>query len=277
MKMPNSATNLIKAIKRYCAEGQDDVRLARAMADVVVGQMLPDGVVKGGSSLMFRYGGGVTRYTKDVDTARVVDLDVYLESLRTKLAAGWNGFSGKLVDVEPPAPPNVPKPYLMMPYDIKLQYCGRAWMTVRIEIGHNEIGDADAFEMKLPEDIAAVFVALGFPRPAEIPVMKLSYQIAQKLHAVSGKDSDRAHDLIDLQLMAIHSELDYAESKSTCKRLFKYRQEQPWPPIITKGEKWEQVYSEARETLRDATSILASVDEAVAWANELIRKIDEED
>lgn len=277
MKMPNSATNLIKAIKRYCAEGQDDVRLARAMADVVVGQMLPDGVVKGGSSLMFRYGGGVTRYTKDVDTARVVDLDVYLESLRTKLAAGWNGFSGKLVDVEPPAPPNVPKPYLMMPYDIKLQYCGRAWMTVRIEIGHNEIGDADAFEMKLPEDIAAVFVALGFPRPAEIPVMKLSYQIAQKLHAVSGKDSDRAHDLIDLQLMAIHSELDYADIQSTCKRLFSYRREQTWPPIIAKGEKWEQVYSEARETLRDATSILASVDEAVAWANELIRKIDEED
>ena len=277
MKMPNSATNLIKAIRRYCAEGQDDVRLARAMADVVVGQMLPDGVVKGGSSLMFRYGGGVTRYTKDVDTARVVDLDVYLESLRTKLAAGWNGFSGKLVDVEPPAPPNVPKPYLMMPYDIKLQYCGRAWMTVRIEIGHNEIGDADAFEMKLPEDIAAVFVALGFPRPAEIPVMKLSYQIAQKLHAVSGKDSDRAHDLIDLQLMAIHSELDYADIQSTCKRLFSYRREQTWPPIITKGEKWGQVYSEARETLRDATSILASVDEAVAWANELIRKIDEED
>lgn len=274
MKMPNSATNLIKAIKRYCAEGQDDVRLARAMADVVVGQMLPDGVVKGGSSLMFRYGGGVTRYTKDVDTARVVDLDVYLESLRTKLAAGWNGFSGKLVDVEPPAPPNVPKPYLMMPYDIKLQYCGRAWMTVRIEIGHDEIGDADAFEMKLPEDIAAVFVALGFPRPAEIPVMKLSYQIAQKLHAVSGKDSDRAHDLIDLQLMSIHSTLDYGDIKSTCKRLFVYRREQTWPPIIVKGENWENVYHEARETLRDSTSILLTVDEAVKWANELIERIE---
>ncbi len=273
--MPNSATNLIKAIKRYCAEGQDDVRLARAMADVVVGQMLPGGVVKGGSSLMFRYGGGVTRYTKDVDTARVVDLDVYLESLRTKLAAGWNGFSGKLVDVEPPSPPNVPKPYLMMPYDIKLQYLGRAWMTVRIEIGHNEIGDADAFEMKLPEDIAAAFVALGFPRPAEIPVMKLSYQIAQKLHAVSGKESDRAHDLIDLQLMSIHSMLDYGDSKSTCKRLFVYRQEQTWPPTIVKGEKWENVYNEARETLRDNTSILPTVGEAVKWANELVIRINE--
>ena len=52
MKTPNSATNLGKAIKRYCGKGRDDIRLARAMADLVVGQMLPGGVVKGGSSLL---------------------------------------------------------------------------------------------------------------------------------------------------------------------------------------------------------------------------------
>ena len=128
--------------------------------------------------------------------------------------------------------------------------------------------------MKLPEDIAAVFVALGFPRPAETPVMKLSYQIAQKLHAVSGKGSDRAHDLIDLQLMSIHSTLDYGDIKSTCKRLFAYRREQTWPPVIVKGENWGNVYREARETLRDRTSILTTVDEAVKWANELIELIE---
>lgn len=275
MKVPNSATNLGKAIKRYCAVGQDDIRLARAMADVVVGQMLPGGVVKGGSSLMFRYGGGTTRYTKDVDTARNVELDVYLDQLRAKLAAGWNGFTGKVTEVEPPAPPNVPKPYLMMPYDIKLQYLGRAWMTVRIEIGHNEIGDADAFEMELPEDIAAAFVALGFPSPAKMPVMKLSYQVAQKLHAVSGTGSDRAHDLIDLQLMATHSKLDFADIKATCERLFGYRREQAWPPTLVKGANWDSVYAKARETLRDDASILATVDEAIVWANDLIGRINE--
>ncbi len=274
MKMPNSVTNLGKAISRYCGKGQDDIRLARAMADVVVGQMLPGGVVKGGSSLMFRYGGGITRYTKDVDTARVVDLEKYLDALRIKLAEGWNGFTGKLTDVEPPSPPNVPKPYVMMPFDIKLQYLGRPWMTVRIEIGHNEIGDADAFELSLPEDIAAAFVALGLPKPAEIPVMKLSYQVAQKLHAISGENSDRAHDLIDLQLMDGHSTLDLADIKSKCERLFKYRCEQPWPPNLVKGETWDKVYTVARATLRDVASVLATADEAVAWANDLISKID---
>ena len=273
MKTPNSATNLGKAIKRYCGKGRDDIRLARAMADLVVGQMLPGGIVKGGSSLLFRYGGGVTRYTKDVDTARATSLDEYLDALRTRLAEGGNGFTGKLVEVDPPSPPNVPKPYVMMPYDIKLQYLGRSWMTVRIEIGHNEIGDADSHEMTLPEDVAAAFVALGFPKPMAIPVMSLPYQVAQKLHAVSGEDSDRAHDMIDLQLIERNSSLDLAEVKSVCERLFDYRREQSWPPRLVKGESWARVYDEARATLRNADSVLATVDEAVAWTNKLIERI----
>ena len=70
MKRPNSCVNLKKAIERLPAAGRDAVRLGRALANVVLGQMLPDGVVKGGSALLFRYGGSVTRYTRDVDTAR---------------------------------------------------------------------------------------------------------------------------------------------------------------------------------------------------------------
>ena len=273
MKRPTSAANLIRAIKRYCGVNQDDIRLARAMADVIVGQMLPSGVVKGGSSLMFRYGGAVTRYTKDVDTARSVELEAYLESLRLKLAEGWNGFTGKIVDVEPPSPPNVPKPYLMMPYDIKLQYLGKSWMTVRIEVGHNEIGDADAFETMLPDDIAAAFVDLGFPKPNEIPVMKLSYQVAQKLHAVSGINSDRAHDLIDLQLIDKYSILDLGDVRSKCERLFKYRCEQAWPPVIIKGDRWSSVYNEAYTTLRKPEMVLSAVDDAVEWVNEFVNRI----
>ena len=273
MKRPNSAANLIRAIKRYCGVNQDDIRLARAMADVIVGQMLPDGVVKGGSSLMFRYGGAVTRYTKDVDTARSVELEAYLESLRLKLAEGWNGFTGKIVDVEPPSPPNVPKSYLMMPYDIKLQYLGKSWMTVRIEVGHNEIGDADAFETMLPDDIAAAFVDLGFPKPNEIPVMKLSYQVAQKLHAVSGINSDRAHDLIDLQLIDKYSILDLIDVRSKCERLFKYRCEQAWPPVIIKGDQWSSVYNEAYTTLRKSEKVFSAVDDAIEWVNEFVNRI----
>lgn len=274
MKAPNSVSNLARAIRRYCAGKNDDIRLARAMADVVLGQMLPDGVVKGGSSLMFRYGGDFTRYTRDVDTARTVELGAYLEMLRARLEAGWNGFTGKITEVEPPSPANIPKPYLMLPYDVKLQYCGRAWMTVRIEIGHNEIGDADEAEFKLPEDIAEAFEALGFLRPDAIPVMGVAHQIAQKLHAASAAGSDRAHDLVDLQLICEHSEVDLATVRSVCERLFRYRREQAWPPAIVKGENWDAIYAEARGTLRRSAGVRENADEAVAWANDFIKRID---
>ena len=78
MNRPNTCTNLIKAVNRIAGAGHDALRLSRAIANVIVAQMLPDGVVKGGSSLMFRYGGDMTRYTRDMDTARVMGLEAYL-------------------------------------------------------------------------------------------------------------------------------------------------------------------------------------------------------
>lgn len=44
-----------------------------SMALVVVGQMLPEGAVKGGSAMALRYGRG-TRFTQDLDAARVQSL-----------------------------------------------------------------------------------------------------------------------------------------------------------------------------------------------------------
>ena len=272
MKRPNTCTNLTKAIGRI-ANGVDPVRLARAMGNVIVGQIIPDGVVKGGSSLMFRYGDNCTRYTRDIDTARVMEFEAYYEKLSAALKEGWYGFTGEIAEVEPPQPEGVPKAYVMLPLDIKLKYLGKPWQTIRIEIGHNEIGDADEYDEYLPETLAKVFEELSFPVPKPLPLMKLSYQIAQKLHAVSEEGSARAHDLIDLQLMALHSELDFADIKSKCLRLFKYRRAQAWPPTIIKGADWDAVYDKARATLRDATGVLESVDDAVVWANELIAKI----
>lgn len=269
MSVPNSCTNLNKAIKKYVGVGGDDLRLARAMANVVLGQMLPPGVVKGGSSLMFRYGGAVTRYTRDVDTARVADLDAYVAELERRLATGWCGFTGKLVRVEPATPPSIPPVYLMMPFDVKFNYNKKPWMTIRIEVGHNEIGDADEAEWGLPQDVAAAFVALGFPVPEKIQVMKLSHQIAQKLHAVSEPGSARAHDLIDLQLIFNNSEINLVETRCVCERLFSYRKKQSWPPKIVKSDGWNDLYLGAKGDL----SVLQTADDAVVWVNDLVQRI----
>lgn len=272
MKRPLTCVNLIKAIGTLSV-GQDPVRLSRAIANVIVAQMLPDGVVKGGSSLLFRYGRYGSRYTRDIDTARVMELESYLKQLNEALSHGWNGFTGMLVAVEPPQPVGVPSAYVMMPYDIKLNYYGRPWQTIRIEIGHNEIGDADEFETSLPSDLADVFEKLSFPQPKPLRVMKLAYQIAQKLHAVSEPGSERAHDLIDLQLICNRSQIDYAEVKDVCQRLFDYRRRQSWPAVVTALPSWDDLYVQARNNLLDNGDVLPTAAEAVTWANELICKI----
>ena len=161
----------------------------------------------------------------------------------------------------------------MLPYDIKLKYMGRSWQTVRIEIGHNEIGDADEYDEYLPEELAELFEQLSFPRPRPVPLMKLSYQIAQKLHAVSEDGSTRAHDLIDLQLIMLHSSPDLVDVRSKCVRLFDYRRKQPWPPRIAKGEGWDGIYELALGTIADKADICSTVDEAVAWVNDLVSRI----
>lgn len=58
-RMPNSKVNLDRAISRYA--NRDTLKateLSVAMANAIVAQLIGDGVVKGGTSLKFRYGDG---------------------------------------------------------------------------------------------------------------------------------------------------------------------------------------------------------------------------
>lgn len=77
-------------------------------------------------------------------------------------------------------------------------------------------------------------------------------------------------DLIDLQLIDAAYSGDYANVKVTCERLFAYRKMQAWPPVIAAGPDWENLYSRQLP----AGDLLPTVNEAVAWANELIARID---
>lgn len=96
--------HLDDAIRRECGGGQDAyVRLRTLMANAVVAQMLPDGVVKGGSAIKMRYGNARTRYTTDLDTASATDPVAYAEALGEALSTGWEGFTGRVVERRPAA------------------------------------------------------------------------------------------------------------------------------------------------------------------------------
>lgn len=75
-----------------------------------------------------------------------------------------------------------------------------------------------------------------------VPLMRISHQIAQKLHGVTDRSLSRVQDLIDLQLIAAHEGIDFAEVDAICRRLFANRKRQPWPSLIVPTAEWPQEY-----------------------------------
>ena len=107
--------------------------------------------------------------------------------------------------------------------------------------------------------------------PSSVPLMTISFQIAQKLHGLTEEGSTRVQDLIDLQLMAKNETLDLRKIRAICKRLFANRKRQQWPSRIVKGERWDDIYQEGTVSVKD---LLPTVDEAIEWANDLIKRIE---
>ena len=268
--VPNSRTNLDKAIQRFAGDIRRANELRTLMANAIVAQMIDEGVVKGGSGIRFRFGDVKTRASLDLDTAWRKDLNTFLVILRRRLTDGWNGFSGEVRVLRQASPRGIPFEYVMQPCEVKLSYKSRPWFTVQLEVGHNEIGDADEYELiRIPDVLSELFAYLALPVPGALPMMKLEYQIAQKLHGVTAPGSKRAHDLVDLQLIMANGEVDIALVHKLCRKLFKYRKGQKWPPKVVKGDEWEDIYAAQSRGI----DVVSTVDEAVVWANDLIARI----
>ena len=267
--LPLSRRLLDMAIERLSSRFGEAQRIRRAVANTIVAQLMPDCVIKGGSSLKFRYGDIATRVTKDLDAAQGADIDVFIAGLDEALHAGWHGFTGHVVKREPASPDGVPPAYVMRPFDVKLEYNRKPWVTVRLEMGANEVGDTLEADHALAPDIAEMFAALGLPHPKPVPLMKLHHQVAQKLHGLTDPTQNRPHDLVDLQLIFSQNEPDLALVRNTCERLFAHRRRQSWPARVSAGDSWETGYEAAKYDL----PVKPTVAEAIDWANDLIGRI----
>jgi len=221
--------------------------------------------------MRLRLGPGNSRVTVDFDAARKTELDEYIKALRSLLEKGWADFTGEVAIRKQGSPAGVPFEYVMQPIDVKLAYRRHPWCTVRLEVSHNEIGDADIVDTRdLPQRIKDIFAALNFPEPRPIPLMTIPFQIAQKLHGLTQEGSSRVRDLIDLQLIARSEEIDLEATADVCRRLFKYRRMHTWPPRVLKNADWDGIYANQRGDL----PVADSCDEAVALVNALIERID---
>ncbi len=269
MSKPNSKRNLDMAIRRMGENDEDYLRNRTVIANAVISQILPNAVIKGGSSLKIRFGDASTRATTDLDVARSVGSSEFAEGFKKNLAEGWEGFTGRLVERPKARPKSVPERYVMQPYEVKLSYLGSPWCTVIFEVGHDEIGDADEAEYVLPRDASDMLGAMGFPELDPVALMPLHYQIAQKLHGASEPVSQRAHDLVDLQVMTRNECVDMQLVRETCERLYAYRRMQPWTTPIVANEGWDAIYAEAAAGL----DVLQDVSDAVEWANQFVDQI----
>ncbi len=156
---------------------------------------------------------------------------------------------------------------------LRLAYRGRHWLSVPFELGHDEIGSTARHELRLADDLVDLLHQLGLDTPGPIPVLALDHQIAQKLHACTWINArtggnQRAHDLVDLQILDQEETIDMAAVAATARRLFASRRGQPWPPTVVAHPGWDAIYAEAA----DGLDVLDNLADAIAWANDFIAR-----
>lgn len=274
-KAPPNVESLSKRIRNEAGPNhRTEQRLRIAIANTVVGQMLPPGVVEGGASLTIRIGEVGSRFSSDLDVSRMHDLSVddYIAALEQNLSTGWGGFSGRIVHEQSPAPLGIPPEYIMKPFSLKLDYRSHWWINLPFELGRDEVGSTDTSTFRIAPGIADLFGRIGLPEPAAIPVMVVEHQMVQKLHACTTTDrngnNDRAHDLIDLQLLMMDDSPDLTKLNDIGHRLFTARRLHTWPPQMKIWPSWPELYQNAAEGL----PVLRTVEEAVGWTNDLIKR-----
>ncbi len=255
-----------------------EARLRRAIGISVIGVMLADsgaGIIKGATNLELRIGTQQTRVSSDLDTVRRSTTGDFRASLEEALANGWAGFAGRLVDRGPINAP-VPDSYRPHTFHAKLEYLGKPFGTVEIEVAPEEINSFDDMEVIEPDATTLYWLdVIGLPAPGKLPVLSLRHQIAQKLHACTTPDdppwmNDRSHDLVDLQLAMSVFEGGLADLAVVSRRLFTYRGRHCWPPTVVARTRWSTLYP----SQADGLPVLADIGSAVAWANDLVTNID---
>lgn len=271
---PGSLAMLERRLATYAGSaGQTFGRARVTMGQVVVAQMLPDTLVKGGSGMKFRLGAAFTRDSRDLDTAWRSDQASFSARMTAMLQQGWGPFRGTLREQPQRPKPGIPTAYLMQPYIVKLNAYNRPFGTVILEVGYDELNatEEQSAEHLLSADILEMFAACGLPEPAPVPVIAVHHQVAQKVHACTEPGSDRAHDLVDLQLLWPEEEAALLLIADTTRRIFAFRSAHTFPGKCVALPGWETAYAVAAEGL----PVLPSAPDAVNWLNARLSELAE--
>ncbi|MDP3971577.1 MAG: nucleotidyl transferase AbiEii/AbiGii toxin family protein [Candidatus Nanopelagicales bacterium] len=234
----------------------------------------PQLLIKGGSALELRRGLEQSRASRDLDAVTRHDLEIIWQALATASSRGWEGFTAVLTEPEVIEVPGL----ALRPrrFTVKLRYQGAPFVSVPVEVSPQEAGNTDDVDWTH----SPAFELIGLPLSQPIPCMTIPWQIAQKLHAVTaklpeGRTNDRAHDLVDLQILqALIVDESLVPVRQACIEVFEGRGQQAWPPTVTALGYWHRIYVEALSSV-EGLGLAPDVREAAMAVNFFIQKVDE--
>jgi Nucleotidyl transferase AbiEii toxin, Type IV TA system len=226
-------------------------------------------VAKGGSAMQLRLGLSA-RATTDLDFLFRGSALSWLDHFDAALHEGpWNGFDarrkGEPEEIQVPG-----MQYKPQRFDVQLQYKGKAFSTIQIELALDGLAGAD-----MVDGIDLGFFGLEVPA---IPCMSIPLQMAQKLHACTdpyegeGRENDRTRDLVDLWLLEALLPADsLVDVRVAAVETFARRAKHDWPPVPTITETWRTDYPKLAAEVVGAPR---TVEDAAKYVTDLIRRIE---
>jgi hypothetical protein len=280
---PNLASLRARVTNAAAAESLPMGRVQRYVGVAVTGEILgaltdgagPRFLVKGGSALELRLGLARSRTSKDLDGVFRGDFDDFFTAAQVALRSGWAGFTGRATEPEEIFVPGMPvRPQR---FAVKLEYHGRPFVTIPVEVAPDEAGLAAEHDPVEPAEFDGL-TALGLPRPDPVPCITIRWQIAQKIHACTdpldgATPNDRARDLPDILILAALITDDRLPSvREACQAVFAARDGHRWPPVLVIQPHWPALYRAAVVGIED---LPGTVEEAAEAVRAFIRQVEQ--
>ena len=273
-KTPRNVDALNHWVELYAREqGEASGRVRSWVSYMIIGGALtragfagvgPKFTIKGAvaQELRLRSAG---RATKDLDLILNTRTGELIDELETALEIPYEGFSFRRKGEAQFMPNGAAR------VRISLDYSGKAWATVQIDIAHSET-DETAVEM-----VEAISLRpFGLQGPDLLPCLTLPEHVAQKIHAMTlpppeGRQNERFRDLVDLILLR-EWVTDYGAVRKACQEVFVRRAKHPWPPFFEPPDFWEESFA---QMAIDLELPITDLYQAAIEIRYFIQKIDE--
>ncbi|MDN6534862.1 MAG: nucleotidyl transferase AbiEii/AbiGii toxin family protein [Yaniella sp.] len=156
----------------------------------------------------------------------------------------------------------------MQPLRVTLSFLDKQWSAIDLELAPPENIQNTGNQSAIDAELKREFESFGFGTITPVRFLSVEWQIAQKIHALTHPDSDRAHDLVDLQKLWT-DEVDAQTLLEACQSTFRYRQAHDWPPLPLRSMEPESArYQQAVDEVfvnDHHSDVLPQLEDAEAW------------